>query len=169
MRGSSATMFLDRLLAANERYAAGHPLANLDAPPSERLAIVTCMDARIDPLPLLGLRPGQAHVLRNAGARVTDDVLRSLVISQQALGTDVVIVMPHTSCGLLGLDPATLHPRRAAGRPATRLDFHPMSDLEAALRQDIQSLRESPWIGENAEILGLILDTATGYIVRPDL
>ena len=168
MLDSSASTLLDRLLAANARYAAGRSLAGVEAAPSQRLAIVTCMDARIDPLPLLGLRLGQAHVLRNAGARVTGDVLRSLVISQQALGTNVVVVMPHTGCGLLGLDPATLRPRGDALRPAPHLDFHTMSDLYSTLQQDLRRLRESPWIGPEAEIHGLILDTDTGRVLRPD-
>ncbi len=161
---------IDRLLKANRRFVDGHPAIPQDAAPSARLAVVTCMDVRIDPLPLLGLGLGQAHVLRNAGARVTDDVLRSLVISQQALGTNAVILMPHEGCGVLGLDVATLRPRSAApqGRvPA--LEFHAMQEIETALAQDLRLLRESPWIGPDVEIHGFILDVARGAIRYPGL
>src|SRR5438094_9152620 len=93
---------LDRLLAANKAYAAAR--ANVaDKRPNLRLAVVTCMDARIDVFAALGLHLGEAHVIRNAGGRVTDDVLRSLALSSQVLGVDTVIVMQHTKCGLAGV------------------------------------------------------------------
>jgi len=156
---------LERLLLGNRRAVARGPALPQGSAPSERLAIVTCMDVRIDPLALLGLGPGQAHVLRNAGGRVTDDVLRSLVISQQALGTRAVVLMPHTQCGTLGLDVRALTPR--PGVPAAAvppLDFHPMADLEEALRGDLRLLRESPWLHPETELVGLILDIATGRV-----
>ncbi len=158
------------ILEANRHYVAGQPTIPQAATPTKGLAVVTCMDVRIDPLALLGLSLGQAHVLRNAGARVTEDVLRSLVISQQALGTRAVILMPHTGCGVLGLDVGKLRPLRGdAGEPPRPLDFHPMDDLAAALAEDLRLLRGSPWIGQDVEIHGLILDTAEGSLLYPGL
>src|SRR5882724_10732034 len=93
---------IGRLLDANDAYAAAR--ANVaDARPGRRLAVVTCMDARIDVFAVLGLHLGEAHVIRNAGGRVTDDVLRSLALSSQVLGVDTVVVMQHTKCGLAGV------------------------------------------------------------------
>lgn len=154
-----------QLLAANRRYLAGQPAIPSVVAPRRRLAVLTCMDVRIDPLPLLGLQLGEAHVLRNAGARLTPDVLRSLVISQQALGTRAVVLMPHTGCGVLGLDTAALRPPRAddLGVPEP-LDFHPMDDLQAALSEDLCRLRESPWMPKDIQVLGLILDTVSGAL-----
>ncbi len=166
MRENALPPLVRRLLEANARYVAGEPQIPRDAVPKARLAVVTCMDVRIDPLPLLGLRLGEAHVLRNAGARITDDVLRSLVISQQALGTNAVVVLPHTLCGVLGLDVTGLKPHPGTPRQAVpTLDFHPMEDLEAALAQDLRLLRESPWILPGVEIHGFILDIDTGALL----
>src|SRR5438876_8031577 len=94
----------DQLLAANETYASGFAKGDLAAPPARRFAVVTCMDARIDPAKALGLEEGDAHVIRNAGGLVTDDALRSLVISHWELGTEEVFVIAHTGCGLFMLD-----------------------------------------------------------------
>src|SRR5687767_8084206 len=104
---------LDRLLAANEAYAAGR--ANVADPrPSRALAVVTCMDARIDVFASLGLQLGESHVIRNAGGRVTDDVLRSLALSTHAFGVDTVVVMQHTQCGLAGVTDEELQERTGA-------------------------------------------------------
>ncbi len=167
---SDMPLLIRSLLDANRSYVGGDPAIPENVAPSARLAIVTCMDVRIDPLAVLGLRLGQAHVLRNAGARVTEDVLRSLVISQQALGTNAVILMPHEGCGVLGLDVRTLRPRAAASPTSVpALDFHAMQDLEAALAEDLRSLRESPWIGTDVQIHGLVLDVARGAVRYPGL
>ncbi len=165
MREDEAQWLEERLLAANRRYLRGRPAIPEDPAPSLRIAVLTCMDVRIDPLPLLGLQLGEAHVLRNAGARVTEDVLRSLVISQQALGTNAVVLMPHTRCGVLGLDAAALQPPRSAsfGTPEP-LDFHAMEDLRAALSEDLEKLRESPWMPQDVHLLGLILDIDSGAL-----
>lgn len=168
MSEHSTSPLLERLLAANRRYVAAAPALPQSAVPSERLAILTCMDVRIDPLPLLGLQLGNAHVLRNAGARLTEDILRSLVISQQALGTQAVLLMPHTRCGVLGLDPAGLQPRAGVRKEELPpLEFHPMQDLRTSLADDLRRLRESPWISPDVEILGLILDIESGALIVP--
>lgn len=168
MSEPSAPPLIERLLAANRRYVAASPGLPDSPVPSERLVIVTCMDVRIDPLPLLGLRLGSAHVLRNAGARVTDDVIRSLVISQQVLGTEAVLLLPHTGCGMLGLDPGSLQPRPGVSKgDLPPLEVHPMHDLQTSLAQDLETLRESPWISPHVQIYGLILDIGTGSLIAP--
>lgn len=155
----SVTEF-DRLLSANQAYRSRH-LAIAKAEPTRRLAVLTCMDARIDPLAMLGLAPGEAHVLRNAGSRVTEDVIRSLAVSEQALGTTAVLVLPHTGCGMIGLDAGALRAKfDAPEMPA--IDFLPISDLKATLLADLRRLRQSPWIAGNVRLYGAILDLAGG-------
>ena len=128
------------LLAANRGYAAAR--ANVaDPKPSRHLAVVTCMDARIDVFAVLGLHLGEAHVIRNAGGRVTDDVLRSLALSSAVLGVDTAVVMQHTKCGLAGVSDADLRARTGAD-----LDFLPIADHEVALRADIERLAGTPYL-----------------------
>jgi len=146
------------LLAANEGYVAA--LAKVsDARPSRQLAIVTCMDARIDVFAALGLRLGEAHVLRNAGGRVTHDVLRSLALSAHVLGVETVVIMQHTKCGLTGVTDEDL--RRLTGAD---LGFIPIDDHAAALREDIQLLAETPYLHPLAVIAGFVYDVETGEI-----
>ena len=149
---------IDRILAANEAYAAAR--ANVaDARPGRRLAVVTCMDARIDVFAALGLHLGEAHVIRNAGGRVTDDVLRSLALSSQVLGVDTVVVMQHTKCGLAGVTDDEL--RRLTGAD---LGFFPIDDHAAALREDIELLAATPFLGPLNNIAGFIYDVESGEI-----
>src|SRR2546430_13457193 len=125
---------IGRLLDANDGYASAR--ANVADPrPSRRLAVVTCMDARIDVFAVLGLHLGEAHVIRNAGGRVTDDVLRSLALSSHVLGVDTVVVMQHTKCGLAGVTDDELRRRTGAN-----LGFFPIDDHAAALKEDIDQL-----------------------------
>src|SRR4051812_27144859 len=129
-----------RLLANNEAYAdARAQLA--DARPNLRLAIVTCMDARIDVFAALGLHLGEANVIRNAGGRVTDDVLRSLALATHELGVEAVAVMQHTKCGLTGITDAELQARTGAD-----LGFHAIDDHGDALRTDIELLTSRPYL-----------------------
>src|SRR3954465_15052530 len=125
---------IQRMLAANEAYAAAR--ANItDARPSRHLAVVTCMDARIDVFAILGLHLGEAHVIRNAGGRVTEDVLRSLALSTQVLGVDTVVVMQHTKCGLAGVTEEELRALTGAD-----LGFFAIDDHASNLREDIEIL-----------------------------
>src|SRR5918997_4373434 len=129
-----------RLLAANQAYAAAR--ANVaDARPSRHLAVLTCMDARIDVFAVLGLHLGEAHVLRNAGGRVTDDVLRSLALSCHVLGVDTVVVMQHTRCGLAGVTDDELRARTGAD-----LAFFPIDDHAAALKEDVDLLATTSYL-----------------------
>src|SRR5918994_7840387 len=121
-----------RLLALNEAYASARAHV-ADPRPSRRLAVVTCMDARIDVFAVLGLHLGDAHVIRNAGGRITDDVLRSLALSAHVLGVDTVVVMQHTKCGLAGVTDEQLRTLTGAD-----LGFFSIDDHAAALREDIE-------------------------------
>ena len=147
-----------RLLAANEAYAAAR--ANVaDARPSRHLAVLTCMDARIDVFAVLGLHLGEAHVLRNAGGRVTDDVLRSLALSCHVLGVDTVVVMQHTRCGLAGVTDEELRARTGAD-----LGFFPIDDHRAALQEDVQLLAGTPFLSPMRAVTGLVYDVETGVL-----
>ncbi len=147
-----------RLLTANAGYAAAR--ANVADPrPSRHLAVVTCMDARIDVFAVLGLHLGEAHVIRNAGGRVTDDVLRSLALSSHVLGVDTVVVMQHTKCGLAGVTDTEL--RNLTGAD---LGFFPIDDHAAALREDVGLLRETTYLHPLKVIAGLVYDVESGEI-----
>ena len=147
-----------RLLDANDGYASAR--ANVADPrPSRRLAVVTCMDARIDVFAVLGLHLGEAHVIRNAGGRVTDDVLRSLALSSHVLGVDTVVVMQHTKCGLVGVTDAELRTFTGAD-----LGFFPIDDHAAALREDIALLASTSFLTPLNIIAGFIYDVESGEI-----
>src|SRR5437016_6065823 len=149
-------MEIARLLAANRRFAAAPPPAS-DARPSRRLAVVTCMDARIDVCAVLGLGPGEAHVIRNAGGRVTADVVRSLVVSSHLLGVETMVVMQHTRCGLIGATDEEL--RRVTGAD---LGFLPIADHADSLAQDIEILTTTPHLDPLTTIAGFVYDVDTG-------
>jgi carbonic anhydrase len=148
-----------RMLSANAAYAAGGHTHVADARPSRRVAVVTCMDARIDVFAVLGLRIGEAHVIRNAGGRVSEDVLRSLALSTHVLGVDTVVVMQHTGCGLAGVTDAELRERTGAD-----LGFLPIDDHAAVLRRDVDLLTETPFLTPIGAIAGLVYDVATGTV-----
>lgn len=154
------------LLAANRRYAAGFKKGDLPMPPAKRLAILTCMDARIDPAKVLGLEEGDAHVIRNAGGRPSDDAIRSLVISQLLLGTREILVIHHTDCGMLTFSNADLRSKIKAdlGADASSIDFLPFSDLAQSVRDDVAALRQSPLLLKDAPISGFIYDVKTGGV-----
>lgn len=146
------------LLAANQAYAAAR--ANVADPrPGRRLAVVTCMDARIDVFAALGLHLGEALVIRNAGGRVTDDVLRSLALGTHVLGVDTVVVMQHTKCGLAGVTDDELRELTGA-----ELGFLAIGDHAAALRDDIDLLAGKPYLALVELIAGLVYDVESGEI-----
>lgn len=149
---------IQRLLEANRSHVATHTELRTAAP-GRHLAVVTCMDARIDVLAALGLRVGDAHVIRNAGGRVTDDVLRSLALSTAVLGVDTVVVMEHTKCGLAGASDEDL--RRTTGRDA---DFFPIADHGAALREDVERISSTPYLERVRTVGGFLYDVATGEV-----
>jgi carbonic anhydrase len=146
------------MLAANLGYAAAR--AHFGNPrPRRRLAVLTCMDARIDVFAVLGLHLGEAHVLRNAGGRVTEDVRRGLALSTHLLGVDTVVVMQHTGCGLAGITDDEL--RAVTGAD---LGFHAIDDHAAALHEDVALLAETPYLEPVRLIAGLVYDVETGRV-----
>jgi carbonic anhydrase len=168
--GGGSTEF-DRLMEENRRYAATFDRSALTAAPMSGLVIVACMDARLDVHEVLGLRTGDAHVIRNAGGLVTDDVIRSLLVSMELLGTREIVVIEHTGCGLHGIDQAMLRDRVAAtsGRSAASIDidFGGFDDLAATLRAQVRILAEHPLL-RRVPIHGLLFDVATGRLEEID-
>jgi carbonic anhydrase len=153
------------LLRRNEAYAASFDQGHLPAALSRRLAIVTCMDARIDVHRILGLREGEAHILRNAGGVVTEDVIRSLTISQRLLGTREIMLIHHTDCGMLTFRDDDLKDRIQA-EIGIRLPFafEAFSDLEEDVRQSIRRLQASPFLPHKDAIHGFVYDVRTGRL-----
>ena len=135
-------------------------------PPARQVAVLTCMDARIDPARILGLEEGDAHVIRNAGGRASVDAIRSLVISQQLLGTNTVVVIHHTDCGMLTFSNADLRTKlkQELKADADHIDFLPFKDLEQSVRDDIATLKASPLIPDNVDISGFIYDVKSGKL-----
>jgi carbonic anhydrase len=147
-----------RLLDANESYAAARARV-ADPRPSRHLAIITCMDARIDVFAVLGLHLGEAHVIRNAGGRITEDVLRSLALGAHVLGVDTAVVMQHTKCGLAGVTDDELRSLTGA-----ELGFLPIGDHAAALREDIATLANTPYLAPLHTIAGFVYDVESGEL-----
>ena len=158
----------ERLLSENERYTESFDRSALTPAPLSGLAIVACMDARLDVEEALGLRTGDAHIIRNAGGIVTDDVVRSLIVSQQLLGTVEIVVIGHTGCGLSLVDEDALRDRLAAAT-GTPLDlrFGSFDDLEASVRASVERLRSHPWL-RPGPVHGLVFDVATGRLHEVD-
>jgi len=161
---------LEELLQANQRQAERFTQGSLPMPPARHIAIVTCMDARVEPLSFLGLNLGDAHIIRNAGGRITPDALRSLVISEELLGTDTILVIHHTDCGMLTFGNEQLREKvgrdlgAAAQQAADRIDFLPFTDLAASVRADVETIKSSPLIPQNIPVFGLIYDVRTGKL-----
>jgi len=152
--------------AANERYAQQFTKGSLPMPPGRQVAVLTCMDARLDPAKFLGLEEGDAHVIRNAGGRVSDDAIRSLAISQQLLGTREVVVIHHTDCGMLTFTNEQLRDkiRQDLGADASSIDFLPFQDLEDSVRRDVETVRNSPLVLKNIPVSGFIYDVRSGRL-----
>ncbi len=155
----------DEILAANERYASGFAKGELPMPPGRRFAVVTCMDARLDPAKYLGLEEGDAHVIRNAGGLVSDDALRSLVISHWLLGTQEAFVIAHTHCGMLTFTNDALRLKLSeAGADASGIDFLPFSDLDDSVRTGVARIRESPLLPDSFSATGFVYDVRSGRL-----
>jgi carbonic anhydrase len=152
----------DEVRAANERYATGFGKADLPMPPGRRFAVVTCMDARLDPAKFLGLEEGDAHVIRNAGGVVTDDALRSLVISHHLLGTQEALVIAHTDCGMLTFTDPELRDR--LGPDAADVDFHAFPDVEARVRESVAAIRDSKLLPHSYAASGYVYDVRSGRL-----
>ncbi|HHW3298124.1 TPA: beta-class carbonic anhydrase [Streptococcus agalactiae] len=162
------TTYFDNFLKTNQAYADLHGTAHLPIKPKTKVAIVTCMDSRLHVAQALGLALGDAHILRNAGGRVTDDVLRSLVISQQQLGTREIVVLHHTDCGAQTFtnEAFAAQLQRDLGVDMHGHDFLPFNVIEESVREDVAKLHASPLIPNDVVISGAIYDVDTGRMVE---
>lgn len=155
----------DELLKNNAAYAGSFTKGGLPMPPGKHLAVVACMDARLDVYRILGLQEGEAHVIRNAGGVVSDDAIRSLVISQRLLGTHEIILIHHTDCGMLTFSDDEVKKKIQADvgiRPSFALEAFP--DLESDVRQSIARIKASPFIPKKDSIRGFVYDVKTGKL-----
>jgi len=150
------------LLEANERFAASFDAGSLPRQPARRVALITCIDARMDPMRFAGLEPGDANVLRNAGGVVTDDVLRSLAISHHLLGTREAVVVGHTDCGMATFTNEELHAR--LGREAEGIDFLPFDDVAVSVRDGVARIREFALLPDDYGVRGFVYDVRDGRL-----
>jgi carbonic anhydrase len=155
----------DQLLANAERYAQTFDQGDLPLPPAKRVAVLACMDARLNPYGLLGLSEGDAHVIRNAGGVVTDDEIRSLAISQRLLGTEEIILIHHTDCGMLTFsDDDFRRQLQAETGIKPHWSCETFEDCEQDVRQSIARIRSSPFIPKKDSVRGFIYDVRTGKL-----
>jgi carbonic anhydrase len=153
---------IDRLLANNEAFARATAEEGLDAPPRLRVAVVACMDARVDVFAALGLERGDAHVIRNAGGIVSDDVIRSLAVSQRKLGTREVMLVHHTQCGMQGLDGDAFRAElRADAGAEPPFGAGAFADLEEDVRESLLRVRSSPFLAHRDAVRGFVYDVAS--------
>jgi carbonic anhydrase len=165
---ATATKGFEDLLAANRAYAEAFDLSGFDGIAKAGVAIVTCMDSRIDPLRLVGLEPGDAKIFRNPGGRVGSDALEALVLATHLLNVDRILVVPHTRCAMASNTEAELRERvgASAGEDASWMTFHAIADQEQALREDLARVRSHPLIAKGTIVGGFIYDVDTGQL-RP--
>ena len=156
--------YFQNFLKANQAYVELHGDLHLSIKPKTKVAIVTCMDSRLHVAPALGLALGDAHILRNAGGRVTDDMIRSLVISQQQMGTREIVVLHHTDCGAQTFNNEDFqeHLKCELGVDVSGQDFLPFQDIDESVREDMKLLRECPLIPDDVIISGAVYDVDTG-------
>ena len=163
--------YFENFLKANQTYVELHGELHLPIKPKTKVAIVTCMDSRLHVAPALGLALGDAHILRNAGGRVTEDMLRSLVISQQQLGTREIVVLHHTDCGAQTFQNKDFqeHLKRELGVDVSDQDFLPFQDIDESVREDMRLLKDSPLIPDDVVISGAVYDVDTGRMIVIEL
>ena len=160
--------YFENFLKANQAYVDLHGDLHLPIKPKTQVAIVTCMDSRLHVAPALGLALGDAHILRNAGGRVTEDMIRSLVISQQQMGTREIVVLHHTDCGAQTFENEAFrhHLKEELGVDVGDQDFLPFQDIEESVREDVALLKASPLIPDDVIISGAVYDVDTGLITE---
>jgi len=161
----------DDLLANNEKFCADFTDQHLTGIAAQKLAIITCMDSRISPLEIVGLNPGDVKILRNAGARVTDDVLRTLMLASFLLGVERVLVMPHTECKMASATELEIHNEilNTYGVDTRSVEIRTVSDQLAALKQDIERIRTYPLLAKGVTVAGAIYDVHTGKLNPVDI
>jgi carbonic anhydrase len=152
---------VDEVTTANERYASVTK-GELPMPPGRRFAVVTCMDARLDPAGFLGLDEGDAHVIRNAGGLVNDETIRSLLISHHLLGTQEAVVVGHTDCGMVTFTNADVHAK--LGPESEGIDFQPFPDVAERVRQSVETIRSHPLLPDSFGAIGFVYDVRTGRV-----
>ena len=154
------------VIHANEVFVNHFDHSGLTGTAQKGLAIVTCMDSRISPLAVVGMQAGDAKILRNAGARVTDDVLRTLVLASYLLGVNRVLVMPHTDCRMASADEATIHAtiKDQFGVDTRSLEFRTVSDQRAAIAIDVTRIRTYPLLQKGVSVAGAIYNVSTGLL-----
>jgi carbonic anhydrase len=158
---------IDETLKANEAFARQFPYTDLPIPPARRLAIVACMDARLDVEEVLGLQIGDAHVIRNAGGIVTEDALRSLIISHHLLGTQEFMIINHTDCGMQTFTDGQLKQNLQEKTGKTAIipsAFHAFADLEKNVREQIAKVQSHPWLPNDVPVRGFIYDVLDGKL-----
>ncbi len=156
----------EETLEANQRYTESFALGHLPMPPARKLAVVACMDARLTVEQFLGLRTGEAHIIRNAGGLATEDALRSLIISTRLLGTRTIFVIEHTDCGMLTFQDEQLREqlKKETGQDASQLHFHAFADLEENLRAQLRRIRGNPWLPRDIDLHGFVYDVRSGRL-----
>jgi carbonic anhydrase len=160
------TNVIDEVLAANEIYARTHELKRLTPRPARKLAILTCMDTRLS-IRTLGLQTGDAHIIRNAGGIVTEDALRSLVVSHHLLGTEEIMVINHTDCGLMQATEQELRTRiqnRAGTAAVSPAFFYAFQNIDENVRHQLEKLNTHPWIPKTVVVRGFVYDVTTGKL-----
>lgn len=157
---------LDEILSANEQYASTFDKRDLPMPPGRHFAIVTCMDARLDPAKYAGLSEGDAHVIRNAGGVVSDDALRSLVISHWLLGTREAFVVGHSDCGMLTFSNDVLREKleAEAGADASGIDFLPFPDVADRVRESVRRIKETDLLPDSYAATGFVYHVESGHL-----
>jgi len=158
------------ILSNNSQFAAGFQDSELTGTARKGLAIVTCMDSRISPLAVVGMQAGDAKILRNAGARVTDDVLRTLVLASYLLGVNRVLVMPHTDCRMAIADEANIHAtiQDQFGVDTSSLEFRTVSNQREALAEDVARIRSYPLLQKGVSVAGALYNVSTGQLEPVD-
>jgi carbonic anhydrase len=155
----------DRMLQSNESYASSFTKGDLPLPPGRKVAVLACMDARLDPARVLGLEEGDAHVIRNAGGVVTEDALRSLTISQNLLATEEIVLIHHTDCGMLTFTDEELADKlenETGGRPDWRAQA--FTDVEQDVREGIERIRQSPFVPHTDSVRGFVYEVESGRL-----
>ncbi|MEI2641263.1 MAG: carbonic anhydrase [Candidatus Nanopelagicales bacterium] len=164
------TNTFDDVLAGNRRFVESYHQPGMSGRAAKHLALITCMDSRIDPLAVLGMTSGDMKILRNAGARVTDDVLRTLVLATYLLDVNRVIVMPHTDCRMAKSTESQVHQTilDSSGVDTRSLEFRTIDDPLRTLEADVQRIRSFPFLPENVEVAGAMYDVETGHLTLYD-
>jgi carbonic anhydrase len=163
---SATKNVFDELMEHNRGYAQRFDLGHLQTPPAKQLVILTCMDSRMDLEQLLGLRVGDAHMIRNAGGIATDDAIRSLILSTHLLGTRAIAVIQHTQCGLMSITDEEFRWRLSTqtGRDASHLQFHAFRDINENITDQVLHIRQHPFLPKQIQVRGYAYDVATGAL-----